>query len=562
MQNALLLQGNPFTIVDCLHIGGAMRIRRFQIIIWSLLIAAYLTGCDYKKDANSDVLNKDVADEEFSHDDSGDNPETDAGGNSDEDNAVPEIIPVYLDGEKEIVYTVEAEDGIFTGNVRIESSSTGYHGTGYVVGFEADEDTCTVLVSVEQDGMYDLHFISASIGGYKDNYVLVDGLNVGVIATDSKDFSESVLEHVYLTAGEHEVTVKKYWGWIMLDKIEVCTSRQINPEKYNIKPILANKNATENTKRLMSYLCDIYDEYFLSGQYCNTGQYGREFVVIKKTTGKTPAILGLDFIEYTPSRVENGSKGSQTELAIDFWRDGGIVTFCWHWNAPSKYLTKEWYRGFYTEATDINLKKIMNGQDKEGYDLLMRDIDVIAKELQKLQDAGVPILWRPLHEASGGWFWWGASGPEAYIELYTLLYEKLTNEYQLNNLIWVWNGQDKEWYPGDEYVDIVGEDIYPGERVYTSQIARYLKALDYTGSAKLTYLTENGCVFDPDLAIRDGAMWGSWCTWGGEFVAKDIGIHTLSEQYTEADMLIKAYSHERVLTLEDLPDFNTYSIGE
>ena len=172
-----------------------------------------------------------------------------------------------------------------------------------------------------------MNFISASVGGYKENYVYVDGENMGVISVDSKEFSDSVLEHVYLSSGEHEVTVKKYWGWIMLDKIEVCTSRQINPEKYNIKPILANKNATENTKRLMSYLCDIYDEYFLSGQYCNTGQYGREFVVIKKTTGKTPAILGLDFIEYTPSRVENGSKGSQTELAIDFWRDGGIVTF-------------------------------------------------------------------------------------------------------------------------------------------------------------------------------------------------------------------------------------------
>jgi mannan endo-1,4-beta-mannosidase len=128
-------------------------------------------------------------------------------------------------------------------------------------------------------------------------------------------------------------------------------------------------------------------------------------------------------------------------------------------------------------------------------------------------------------------------------------------------MIWVWNGQDKSWYPGDEYVDIIGEDIYPGERVYTSQVARYIKAMSYTDSAKLIYLTENGCIFDPDLAIRDMAMWGMWCTWSGEFVAKDIGIHTLSEQYTEEEMLIKAYSHESVLTLEDLPDFTTYPIG-
>lgn len=126
----------------------------------------------------------------------------------------------------------------------------------------------------------------------------------------------------------------------------------------------------------------------------------------------------------------------------------------------------------------------MDGEDKEGYDLLMADIDAIAEQLLILKEAKVPVLFRPLHEASGGWFWWGASGPEAYKELYRLLYDRLTNEYGLDNLIWVWNGQDAEWYPGDEYVDIIGEDIYPGERVYQSQIASYL-------NAATNYSTEN-----------------------------------------------------------------------
>lgn len=536
-----------------------MKQRRVRLILWAILLMISLVGCEKKGNPDSAVT--DIENNISSENDingKSDNKITD----SDDKNLVNEIIPVYLDGDQEFIYSVEAESGVFTGNVRVQSKEIGYHGTGYVEGFENEEDTCTVKISVEQDGMYDLSFISASLGGHKENYVYVDGENMGAVAVDAKVFADSILEQVYLTAGDHEVTLKSYWGWILLDCVEVYTSKEINPEKYKIEPILANGNSSAVTKNLMSYLCDIYDEYFLSGQYCNTGQYGKEFVVIKNVTGKIPAILGLDFIEYSLSRVENGSKGSQTELAIDFWEDGGIVTFCWHWNAPSKYLTKEWYRGFYTEATNINLKRIMNGQDTEGYELLLKDIDVIAKELQKLQEAGVPVLWRPLHEASGGWFWWGASGAEAYKELYILLYEKLTNEYQLNNLIWVWNGQNKDWYPGDEYVDIIGEDIYPGERVYTSQVDRYIKALNYTQSRKLTYLTENGCLFDPDLAIRDGAMWGSWCTWQGEFVAKDIGIHTLSEQYTEKNMILNIYSHEKVLTKDDLPDFTTYSLGE
>ena len=145
--------------------------------------------------------------------------------------------------------------------------------------------------------------------------------------------------------------------------------------------------------------------------------------------------------------------------------------------------------------------------------------------------------------------------------MYILLYDKLTNEYGLDNLIWVWNGQDAEWYPGDEYVDIIGEDIYPGEKVYTSQVNSYFNAAtNYAGENKLVYLTENGCIFDPELAKRDGAMWGMWCTWGGEFIAKDVAVFTLSEQYTESEMLKKAYADENVLSLEDLPDLKTYEI--
>jgi mannan endo-1,4-beta-mannosidase len=191
----------------------------------------------------------------------------------------------------------------------------------------------------------------------------------------------------------------------------------------------------------------------------------------------------------------------------------------------------------------------------------MKDIDAIAEQLMILKEAGVPILWRPLHEASGGWFWWGASGPEAYKKLYILLYERLTGEYGLNNLIWVWNGQDAEWYPGDEYVDIIGEDIYHGEKVYTSQISSYLNAVkNYSKEMKMVYLTENGCLFDPDLARRDGAMWGIWCTWQGEFVAKNTAIFTLSEQYTEESIIKKVYEDKDVLSKADLPDLSTYEI--
>ena len=467
--------------------------------------------------------------------------------------ATPTIAPIE----------VEAEDALLYGKVVTKSDTLGFSGTGYVTGFENDEDACEFNVSVATDGFYDLNFISLALGGYKENYVFVDDEKVGNLVVEASEFSDAKVERIYLTAGEHTIKVSKSWGWINIDKLVLTGTEPIDPAIYDVPATLVNQNATDSAKRLMSFMTDIYGEKFLSGQYCDTGMYGIEMATLWKTIdNKFPAVLGLDFIEYTPSRVERGSTSKATDYAIEYWEKGGIVTFCWHWNAPSKYLTGTWYRGFYTEETNIDLAKIMNGQDQEGYDLLMKDIDAIAVELKKLQDADVPVLWRPLHEASGGWFWWGDAGPDAYKQLYTLLYEKLTNEYGLNNLIWVWNGQNKDWYPGDEYVDMIGEDIYPGEKVYTSQVGKFLDAVNYTEAKKMVILSENGCLFDPDLAIRDGAMWGLWATWGGEFVSQSKTINWLSEQYTEESMVKKVYEHEAVLTLDELPDLKTYPIHE
>ena len=257
-----------------------------------------------------------------------------------------------------------------------------------------------------------------------------------------------------------------------------------------------------------------------------------------------------------------GLVGSTTEQAIAYWEKGGIVTLCWHWLAPEKYINGTWYSAFRPEHTNMNLTKIMNGQDAEGMELLLKDIGNVARELQKMQDAGVPILWRPLHEASGGWFWWGAEGPETYKKLYILLYDTMTNEYGLNNLIWVWNGQHADWYPGDEYVDIVGIDIYAGEHVYTSQSEYFSDCLAWGSGRKLVILSENGTLIDPELSVRDRAMWGLFCTWGGEFVITDGLRKTYSEQYTDKEMLTKVYNSEYVITRDELPDLKTYPIRE
>ena len=130
----------------------------------------------------------------------------------------------------------------------------------------------------------------------------------------------------------------------------------------------------------------------------------------------------------------------------------------------------------------------------------------------------------------------------------------------LNNLIWIWNGQDAAWYPGDEYVDIIGDDIYAGEHVYGAQAERFLRAVDVTPTRKMIVLSENGTIPDPELLFRDGVPWGFFCTWGGEFVAKSSVFNVLSEQYTEKSMVQKVYSSDLVITRSELPDLKSYPL--
>ena len=183
----------------------------------------------------------------------------------------------------------------------------------------------------------------------------------------------------------------------------------------------------------------------------------------------------------------------------------------------------------------------------------MDDIDNMANELARLRDAGVPVLWRPLHEAAGGWFWWGNCEPESYKKLWNVMYDKMTNEHNLTNLIWVWNGQDPAWYPGDETVDINGWDIYAGNHVDSSQSGRFDDmATNYGTKTKLIALTENGCVMDPDKVFNDNARWLFWGTWSDPFTMK-LGV-VINDEYTTVELLTKAYNHERVLTLDELPD--------
>ena len=160
-----------------------------------------------------------------------------------------------------------------------------------------------------------------------------------------------------------------------------------------------------------------------------------------------------------------------------------------------------------------------------------------------------------MHEASGGWFWWGAKGAGPYKELYIYLYNQLTNVYGCHNLIWVWNGQNPEWYPGDEYVDIIGEDLYLDRHSRSASASKFSEILEYSGGKKMIALSENGVIFDIDNVIAAGTKWAWFDTWNGSFITKN---GKFSDEYTEEEVLKKTYQSEYVITLDELPDWNSY----
>ena len=466
-------------------------------------------------------------------------------------------LPFTASAEESVVY--EAEKARLTGSMTVK---TDVNASGWkVVGsFEKSEDTVEFTIDVPADGVYDFTLTCKGIGGSKINNLLVDGQHQGTFECGSMMYTDAPVRGVLLTAGQHTVTVTPSWGWMTLDKLTVTPAQAIPDSVYDVSPTLINPNATENTRKLYAYLCDAYGKYTLSGQVCDKGLNGPEIKAIHKVTGKYPAILGLDMMDYTPSRRALGaSNPTSVDQAVKFHEEGGIVTFCWHWGAPKQYIldgkdengNPRWWGAFYTKNVTFDIEAVMNGADPVGKEHLDKDIAGIAEQLLRLQEKDIPVLWRPLHEASGGWFWWGAKGAEPCKQLWIYLYDQLTNVYGCNNLIWVWNGQSPDWYPGDQYVDIIGEDIYADNHAYGAQNSKFIELLDYSSTNKIIALTENGVLFDIDNVISTNARWAWFNTWSGDFVQRN---GKYSEVYTEAEILNKTYNSEYVITLDELPD--------
>lgn len=434
---------------------------------------------------------------------------------------------------------IELETGQLFGTT-VASSVSGYSGSGYVTGFDSSGDSVRVTTPIDA-GLYDIWVGFRSQFGPKGYDLRIGDAVTSGMFPQSTNFAEDFAGQFYLKGGATEVEVIKNWGYHDVDYVEFrpAAPRTAQP----VAPGLNHPEPSARTQFLMDYLAQSYGtttHFAQQRHYSNPNEIVSNSY-LAMTGGVFPAMIGSDLSDYSPSRVERGADANNESERMVQWaqQTGGIVTLTWHWNAPTDLIDgpngsgQEWWRGFYTEATTFDLGAALANPSGQRYQLLLRDIDTIAVELTKYRDAGVPIIWRPLHEAqgneSGAWFWWGNSGAESFKQLYALMHDRLTNHHGLDNLIWASTLQVGEegwmdWYPGDELVDIVGVDVYSNAGDNMSE--QWLTLLDQFDGDKVLALTETGTLPPEEVIDRYGVAWSYAMPWSEEFLANN---HTPAE---------------------------------
>ena len=234
---------------------------------------------------------------------------------------------------------------------------------------------------------------------------------------------------------------------------------------------LSDQSATFETVSLYNNLHILSKSNTLFGHqddlaYGVNWKYKRKKSDIKEVVNDYPAVYGWDI-----AGIENGNKKNIDQIPFskmrryirDGYSRGAVITLSWHFDNP---LTS----GSSWDTTKNSLASILPGGGKhELYKTWLDKAAVFMHNLTGKRNEAIPLLFRPFHELTGNWFWWGknSSSPEQFIEAWQFTVNYLRQEKKLNNLIIVYNANDfsteqefLERYPGDDMVDILSFDKY------------------------------------------------------------------------------------------------------
>ena len=302
--------------------------------------------------------------------------------------------------------------------------------------------------------------------------------------------------------------------------------------------------------KLYNYLLDNFETKTLSAMMANVAWNTEMSEKVYGWTGKYPAIncfdyvhlpasvAGADWINYDVAAGAQGSfknsgwseiaSGTDyfdisgdytlviTEDVLKSLQEGGLIIGGHDYTAVAVYLenngtaldpNKDY--AFYKADTEFDATNATVEGTWENK-VFTEDLKNAAAYLKLLRDADIPVLWRPFHEAAGGWFWWGKDAA-SFKSLWIAMFNYFKTE-GLDNLIWVWTteGNDADWYPGDQYVDIVGRDVYNKETA--DCVSEYTSIAENYGN-KIVSLSECGTVGLISEQWASGARWSWFMPW-------------------------------------------------
>ena len=315
-------------------------------------------------------------------------------------------------------------------------------------------------------------------------------------------------------------------------------------------------DAAPEAVELLNFIYRISGRHTLSGQHNSPADKDRQTVQASRAWGKTPAIFGKDWGFAKPGDSDSAFVRNDTvEVIKEHYKNGSLVVMCWH-EVPPTADEPVAFRGRRGGGPVTNLNTVQGHLTEAQYkDLLTPgtalhrhwcdQVDAIVPYLKQLQEAHVPLLWRPFHEMNGQWFWWGgrgkkftapgiykmkaaermslmAAGDYSTAALYKMMFDRLVNHHKIKNLIWVWNVDRpegttlkfKQCWPGPQYVDVLSLDCY---RTFKQS---YYDDLLKLANGKPVALAEVGDSLSLDV-LKAQPRWAWWMEWAGMGVRGD-----------------------------------------
>jgi len=276
-----------------------------------------------------------------------------------------------------------------------------------------------------------------------------------------------------------------------------------------IKP--ADAGASEKTITLFRNLAALAPDYVMIGHQ-DALSYGVKWVGdenrsdLKDVTGSHPAVFGWDI-----GGIDIGLDKNLDSVPFDQMREnmirvfemGGLNTISWHAYDP-RTGKDSWVD---TKIAVNTVSQILPGGARHAG--FLKNLDrtgVFLSSLKNKEGELIPVVFRPWHEHSGSWFWWGRlhCTREEYIELFRFTVHYLREKHELNNLLIAYSpdigfanaAEYLERYPGDDIVDVIGLDDYHSLRQNKPEnLIRNLEIIAGIArdKGKIAAFTETGC---------------------------------------------------------------------